>query len=146
MYICGTILINSNTMPVARFGVSLENDLLEALDAYVHENKFPNRSQAIRHLIEKNLVESKWKCNNIVAGAIILTYDYNKNDIQAKISEIKKRAVSEILSAQNFYISADKVLEIIAVKGASYKLTKLSEILIGIRGIEHGKLIMSKVD
>ena len=84
-------------MPVARFGVSLENDLLEALDAYVLENKFPNRSQAIRQLIEKNIVESKWKCNNIVAGAIILTYNYNKNDIQAKLSEIKKNAIKKIL-------------------------------------------------
>jgi CopG family nickel-responsive transcriptional regulator len=62
-------------MSVARFGVSLENDLYEALDEYVHENKFPNRWQAIRHLVEKNLVESKWKCNNIVIGAIILIYD-----------------------------------------------------------------------
>ncbi|MEI6555117.1 MAG: nickel-responsive transcriptional regulator NikR [Paludibacter sp.] len=133
-------------MSVARFGVSLENDLLEALDVFVLENKFPNRSQAIRQLIEKNIVEQKWKCNNIVAGAIILTYDYNKNDIQAKISEIKKNAFNEILSAQNFYISADKALEIIAVKGASHKLTELSEALISIKGIEHGKLIMSKVD
>jgi CopG family transcriptional regulator, nickel-responsive regulator len=133
-------------MPVARFGVSLENELLEALDAYVQENKFPNRSQAIRQLIEKNLVESKWKCNNIVAGAIILTYDYNKNDIQTKLSEIKKKATNEILSAQNFYISDAKVLEIIAVKGPSYKLTELSETLISIKGIEHGKLTMSKVD
>jgi CopG family transcriptional regulator, nickel-responsive regulator len=133
-------------MPVARFGVSLENDLLEALDVYVQENKFPNRSQAIRHLIEKNIVESKWKCNNIVAGAIILTYDYNKNDIQVKIAEIKKNAINEILSVQNFYISAEKSLEIIAVKGPSYKLTELSESLISIKGVEHGKLIMSKVD
>ena len=133
-------------MSVARFGVSLENDLLEALDVFAHENKFPNRSQAIRHLIEKNIVEQKWKCNNIVAGAIILTYDYNKNDIQAKISEIKKNAINEILSAQNFYISANKSLEIIAVKGPSRILTELSEALISIKGIEHGKLIMSKVD
>lgn len=133
-------------MPVARFGVSLENELLEALDAYVHENLFPNRSQAIRQLIEKNLVEKKWKCNNVVAGAIIISYDYNKNDIQVKLAEIKKNAINEILSAQNFYISADKALEIIAVKGLSYKLTELSEALISIKGIEHGKLIMSKVD
>ncbi|MEI8087741.1 MAG: nickel-responsive transcriptional regulator NikR [Paludibacter sp.] len=133
-------------MPVARFGVSLENDLLEALDVYVQENKFPNRSQGIRHLIEKNIVETKWKCNNIVAGAIILTYNYNKNDIQVKLAEIKRNAINEILSVQNFYISAEKVLEIIAVKGPSYKLTELSETLIGIKGMEHGKLIMSKVD
>lgn len=133
-------------MSVARFGVSLENDLLEALDAYVLETKFPNRSQAIRHLIEKNIVEKKWKCNNIVAGAIILTYDFNKNDIQAKLAEIKKNAISEILSSQHFYISAEKALEIIAVKGASYKLTELSESMISIKGIEHGKLVMTKVD
>jgi CopG family transcriptional regulator, nickel-responsive regulator len=133
-------------MPVSRFGVSLENDLLEALDAYVQENKFPNRSQAIRHLIEKNIVESKWKCNHIVAGAIILTYEFNKNDILSKIAEIKKSAVGEILAAQSFYISEGKALEIIAVKGPSYKLTELSDRLISIKGIEHGKLTMSKVD
>ncbi len=132
-------------MPVSRFGVSLENELLEALDAYVQENKFPNRSQAIRHLIEKNLVEKKWKCNNMVAGAIILTYNFHKHDILNKLAEIKKNAVDEILSTQIFYISADKILEIIAVKGPSNKLTGLSDMLIGVKGIEHGKLIMSKI-
>ena len=46
-------------MGVSRFGVSLEEELLTALDQYVTENNFSNRSQAIRYLIEKNLVETK---------------------------------------------------------------------------------------
>jgi CopG family nickel-responsive transcriptional regulator len=114
-------------MSVARFGVSLENELLEALDAYVQENMFPNRSQAIRHLIEKNLVEKKWKCNNIVAGAITLIYECNKHDTQLRLSEIKNNALSEIISVQSLYISENKILEIIAVKGTSHKLTELSD-------------------
>jgi CopG family nickel-responsive transcriptional regulator len=133
-------------MAVSRFGVSLENELLEALDAYVQENQFPNRSQAIRHLIEKNLVEKKWKCNNIVAGGIVLIYNFHKNDLLNKLNEIKKEAASQILSTQSFYISEEKILEIIAVKGPSHKLTTLSDMLISVKGIEHGKLIMSKVD
>ena len=133
-------------MSVARFGVSLESELLEALDAYVLDNKFPNRSQAIRHLIEKNLVEKKWKCNNIVAGAITLIYEHNKHETQQRLSEIKKNATAEILSIQSFYISDEKMLEIIAVKGPSHKLTELSDAFIAIKGIDHGKLIMSKVD
>jgi CopG family nickel-responsive transcriptional regulator len=133
-------------MSVTRFGVSLENELLIALDEFVQSNKFPNRSQAIRHLIEKNIVESKWKCNHIVAGAIILTYDFNKNDILIKLAEIKRKAIGEILSSQIFYVTTEKALEIIAVKGPSYTLTGLSESMISIKGIEHGKLIMSKVD
>jgi CopG family nickel-responsive transcriptional regulator len=133
-------------MSVARFGVSLEIELLEALDVFVQDNKFPNRSQAIRYLIEKNIVETKWKCNNIVAGAIILIYKQNKNDISAKLTDIKREAVADILSSQIFYISTEKILEIIAVQGPSYKLTNLSDSLISVKGIEHGKLIMSKVD
>lgn len=132
-------------MPVARFGVSLENELLEALDAYVLENKFPNRSQAIRQLIEKNLVEKKWKCNNIVAGAIMLTYDYHKSDIISRIAEIRNNATELILSTQSFYLSEEKMIEIISVKGPSYRLTEFSDSLIAVKGIEHGKLMMSKV-
>lgn len=44
-------------MAVTRFGVSLDEELLLALDEYVEENNFSSRSRAIRHLIEKNLVE-----------------------------------------------------------------------------------------
>jgi CopG family nickel-responsive transcriptional regulator len=133
-------------MPVSRFGVSLESELLTALDDYVLANKFPNRSQGIRHLIEMNLVESKWKCNHIVAGAIILQYDFTKTDIKTRLAEIQKNYTDVILSVQSFYIAAEKTLEIVAVKGASYKLTELSDSLISVKGIEHGKLIMSKAE
>jgi CopG family nickel-responsive transcriptional regulator len=62
-------------MPLARFGVSLDEELLKALDSFVIENSLPNRSQAIRHLVEKNLVEKKWHCNQMVAGAIVMVYE-----------------------------------------------------------------------
>ena len=44
-------------MSLKRFGVSLEDSLLESLDQYVNENGFANRSQAIRFLVEKNVAE-----------------------------------------------------------------------------------------
>ncbi len=131
-------------MSVKRFGVSLEEGLLEALDGYVSDNRFANRSQAIRHLIEKNLVEEKWKCDNIVAGAITLVFNHQKNDILKKSSEIQYGYRDVILSSQGFYLNEQNYLEIVAVKGPSYKLTEVSEKLISIKGIQHGKLVMSK--
>lgn len=65
-------------MSLKRFGVSLEDSLLESLDQYVNENGFANRSQAIRFLVEKNVAEKKWQCNHIVAGTIIIMYDQVK--------------------------------------------------------------------
>ena len=42
-----------NIMTIKRFGVSLEEELLNELDNYVSENNFSNRSQALRFLIDK---------------------------------------------------------------------------------------------
>ena len=133
-------------MSVSRFGVSLDEELLKALDAYVLENTFSNRSQAIRHLIEKNMVEEKWKCNNIVAGAIVLVFNNEKKEILKKSSEIQFEYNDVVLSNQGFYLSELSFLQIIAVKGPSRKLTEISDKLIGIKGIQHGKLVMSKAE
>jgi len=133
-------------MSLARFGVSLDEDILEALDSFVVENKMPNRSQAIRHLVEKNLVEKKWQCNNIVAGAVVLLYDHHKGDITVKLNEVQHDYFDVILSSQHFHLNHDNCLEIIAVKGKAIKLTELSDKLIGVRGIIHGKLVMSRVE
>jgi len=133
-------------MSLARFGVSLDENLLKALDSFVIENSLPNRSQAIRQLVEKNLVEKKWQCNEIVAGAIVMLYDHHKGDVTTKSNDIQHEFFDVILSSQHFHLSHDNCLEIIAVKGTANKLTKLSDKLIGIKGIIHGKLVMSRAE
>ena len=133
-------------MSLARFGVSLDENLLKALDAFVIENGLPNRSQAIRHLVEKNLVEKKWHCNQVVAGAVVLLYNNHKKDVTTKANDIQHEYFDVILSSQHFHLNHDNCLEIIAVKGPSNKLTALSDKLIGIKGIIHGKLVMSRTE
>ena len=131
-------------MSVSRFSVSLEKELLEELDGYVENNRFANRSQALRYLIENNIVKEKWQCNNNVAGAIVMIYDHHKKDIGARSNTIQHKYHDVILSSQHYHLSHEVCLEIVAVKGKANKLTELSDKLIGIKGIKHGKLVMSK--
>jgi CopG family transcriptional regulator, nickel-responsive regulator len=133
-------------MTVSRFGVSLEEELLTALDQYVSENNFSNRSQAIRYLVEKNLAEHKWKCDNLVAGAIVMVYSNMKPEIRTRSAEIQLLYRDVIIGIQQVILSEQNSMEIIAVKGVSRRLTELSDKLIGIKGIQHGKLIMSKTE
>ena len=133
-------------MSVSRFGVSLETELLEALDHYVSENNFPNRSQAIRQLIERNLVEKKWQCNHQVAGAITLVFDHHRRDLSSKITDIQHDYHKEILAVQHFHLSHETCMEIIAVKGQAQRLTELADKLIALKGIRHGKLVMTRSD
>ncbi|MDA3832934.1 MAG: nickel-responsive transcriptional regulator NikR [Spirochaetales bacterium] len=133
-------------MTVTRFGVSLEKDLLEALDSYVSNNHFSNRSQAIRHMINKNTVEQKWQCDNFVAGSVTLLYDPLRREIQNQISEIQVHYHDEILSTQRIILGKAMLLEIIAIKGIASTLTELADKLITIKGMQNGKLTMSRVD
>lgn len=133
-------------MALKRFGVSLEDDLLESLDQYVLEKGFSNRSQAIRFLIEKNLAEKKWLCNHIVAGTIIIMYDQGKKEIASKINLIEQDYQDVILSSSQYFINKNFCLHIATVMGEAHRLTDLSDRLTTIKGIKHGKLVMSRAD
>lgn len=133
-------------MSIKRFGVSLEDNLLESLDQYVDENGFANRSQAIRFLIEKNVAEKKWQCNHIVAGTIIIMYDQEKTAIASKIVSIQQDYQDAILSSSQYYVNQNFCLHIVTVMGTAHRLTELSDKLTAIKGIKHGKLVMSRAD
>ncbi len=134
------------TVSLKRFGVSIEDDLLDSLDQYVTENGFANRSQAIRFLIEKNVAEKKWQCNHIVAGTIIIMYDQVKKEITTKISTIEQDYQDVILSSSQYYINKNFCLHIATVMGTAFRLTELADRLTTLKGIKHGKLVMSRAD
>jgi CopG family nickel-responsive transcriptional regulator len=133
-------------MALKRFGVSLEDELLEQLDTLVKEDGYANRSQAIRFLIEKNLAEKKWQCNHIVAGTIFIIYDQQRTDISARISDIQIRHQNLVLSSQQHYINEGTCLHVCTVMGEARLLTALADEMTSIKGIRHGKLLMSRAD
>ena len=133
-------------MSLKRFGVSLEDNLLESLDQYVNENGFANRSQAIRFLIEKNVAERKWQCNHIVAGTIVIMYDQVKKELSLKIAGLRENYKDVMLWCGEFYLRQHFCLHIVTVMGTAHRLTELSDKLTTIKGIKHGKLVMSRAD
>jgi CopG family transcriptional regulator, nickel-responsive regulator len=133
-------------MSVVRFGVSFEKEVLDALDEYVLENKYSNRSQALRQLVNRHIVEKKWMCNNRVAGAVTLVYDHHKRGIANHLAEIQLEYKEEILSVQRFTLNEDHSMEVISLNGISARLTELSDKLISEKGIQHGRLTMTRFD
>jgi len=128
---------------IKRFGVSLEEDLFKELDLLVKKHGFPNRSQAIRFLIRQNVSEEAWQENKEVSGAIVLIYDHHKRDLVNKSLSIQHEFSHIILATQHVHLDHNSCLEIIALKGKAEGLKALSDKLIALKGIKHGKLVMS---
>ncbi|MFH2141579.1 MAG: nickel-responsive transcriptional regulator NikR [Bacteroidota bacterium] len=132
-------------MKVKRFGVSLEDDILQILDEFVKDKQFPNRSQAIRHLIRKNSIEDECTENEVVAGAIVLVYDHHRRELQSKSTTVQHDYHDLILSVQHVHIDHHNCLETIAVKGNARKLYDLADKLVALKGVKHGKLVISSM-
>ena len=133
-------------MSLKRFGVSLESELLAELDKFALENRFPNRSQAIRFLINKNKVEEKWRIDEEVAGAVVIVYDHNLKELHEKVNSLQHEYHCLILAGQHIHIDDHNCLEVIAVKGKASRLIKLANKLKALKGIKHGELLRSGVN
>ncbi|MBV7530928.1 nickel-responsive transcriptional regulator NikR [Chitinophaga sp. sic0106] len=132
-------------MKVVRFGVSVEKNVLELLDNYMEDNQFPNRSQAIRHLIQRIEVEKQWQADEVVGGSITLLFDHHKRDLLDKITDIQHDYHHLILCSQHIHLDHDNCMEIIAVKGKASLLKQLANALTAVKGIIHGELSMTKI-
>ncbi len=128
---------------LVRFGVSLEKTLLEKFDKFIRERNYTNRSEAFRDMIRQELIKKEWLEGEDVAGAITLIYDHHRKDLLSKITDIQHNYQKIIISTQHVHLDHDNCLEIVAVKGKSGEVRKLTDRLKAIKGVKHGTLSMS---
>jgi CopG family nickel-responsive transcriptional regulator len=97
---------------------------------------------------KRNIIETQVDVAIILLGLrLMLIYDPHKREIMNQITtRYKKIILMKIISLQRIILSKNKCLEIIAVKGIANRLTALSDALISVKGVLHGKLSMSRAD
>lgn len=140
------IRLGVNTMSdLYRFGISLEKELIEEFDKRITEKKYPNRSEAIRDLIRKEITNEKWIKGGKVAGAIVLTYDHHKRELVNTLIDIQHTYKSLVIASQHIHIDHHHCLEILAVKGCSRELEKLVTELKSHVGVKHVGLNFSTI-
>ncbi len=109
-----------------RFGISLEQDLLEAFDRQIAANAYQNRSEAIRDLIRESLARRKISSGGIVAGAIVMVYDHHKRKLVDTLLDIQHDFQDLVISTQHVHLSHVHCLEMIAVRGKARRIEKLA--------------------
>lgn len=126
-----------------RFGVSLDELLLEKFDNLIKERDYPNRSEAIRDLIREMLVKEQWRKGGEVAGAVVLVYDHHKRELVNTLTDIQHDHGDIIISTQHVHLDHDNCLEVVVVKGRPLKVQELFQKLRATKGVKHGALNMT---
>lgn len=127
-----------------RFGISIDDKLLDRFDTLVSEKGYANRSEAIRDLIRDALVEQTWEDGNEeTVGTVTLVYNHHVRDLSDRLTEHQHHHHREIVSALHIHLDAHNCLEVLVVRGKAAVVKKIADELIGVKGVKHGKLVMT---
>ncbi|MCK4717212.1 MAG: ribbon-helix-helix protein, CopG family, partial [Thermoplasmata archaeon] len=75
---------------VTRIGVSLEPKLLEAFDRLIEKEGYGNRSEAIRDVLRKHLMDvGKEDVKGEMVGTITFIYDHHRYDVTNRLIELQ---------------------------------------------------------
>jgi CopG family nickel-responsive transcriptional regulator len=128
---------------LVRFGVSLDHHLLDDFDRHISRKKYTNRSEALRDLIRDNLVGQEWDEDKETVGTITIVYNHHVHDLTDRLTHIQHRHHRMILSSLHVHLDHDHCLEVLVVRGKGNEIRKVSDVLIGTKGVKHGKLAMT---
>ena len=126
---------------VVRLGVSLPKELLEPFDRLVESKGYQSRSEAIRDLIRKTLVEEEWRGEaREMAGTLTMVYDHHNRDLPMRLMDIQHDHHDLVVTTQHVHLDHHNCLEILALKGHGERVYELADKLLGLRGVKHGEL------
>ena len=128
---------------VSRIGVSLEPGLLGDFDALIVNEGYTNRSEAIRDLIRKRMVESSWEGGRgEVEGAVTMLYDHHSPGLMEKLTEIQHDEPVRIFSTMHVHVDHHNCMEIIAIKGRAKKVKAFADGMRAIKGVKRCELVV----
>lgn len=132
---------------LVRFGVSMDERLLAALDSIVQRRGYGNRSEAIRDLVRAEQVRESWEREEgPVVGTLTLVYDHHVREVSERLVALQHDHEDLVHSTMHIHLSHRMCLEVIVLRGRAKQVQQLADRLIAARGVKHGRLVATAGD
>ena len=129
---------------LARIGIAIPEDLLEEFDRLIERRGYTNRSEAVRDLVRKELVdEISASPRAEVYGTVTIIYDHHARLLLDKLTEIQHQYHDAIISSLHVHLDHNNCLEVILVRGKSTLVQDLANALIATKGVKHGRFMLT---
>ncbi|MGH7824286.1 MAG: nickel-responsive transcriptional regulator NikR [Candidatus Binatia bacterium] len=132
---------------LSRFGVSVEDDLLEAFDKSIGGQGYQNRSEAIRDLIRDHLIQKKiGQGDSEVIGVVTLVYDHRVHRLSDLLADMQHKAQVAVNASLHIHLDEHNCLEVVVIRGRSDKVHEVAGKLIATKGVQNGKLVTTTAE
>jgi CopG family nickel-responsive transcriptional regulator len=126
---------------IKRFGVSIDENLLDRFDELIREEGYRSRSGAIEDLIREKILEKGVESGvEDRVGVITAVYDHSSISAVRELLYIQHE-FERVYATMHIHLDGERCLEVIAVEGDPQRIGNLGNRIRSIKGVAHSKLM-----
>lgn len=131
---------------IIRKGIAFEPQQLKEFDKLIKKKGYKNRSEALRDMIRKELIEDQTLDSekNMVA-TLTFVYNHHEHHLQHELTHVQHDHPKLIRSSLHIHMDEDSCLEVLILEGKVKDIKRLSDKIISAKGVKHGKLVMTSI-
>jgi CopG family nickel-responsive transcriptional regulator len=127
-----------------RITITLDDDLMEELDALIAARGYQNRSEAIRDLTRAGMqqaAQEQGKSGECVA-ALVYVYDHAQRDLSRRLVDTYHHHHDLSLATLHVHLDDDNCMEVTALRGPGKDVQHFADHIIAERGVKYGRVVM----
>ena len=127
-----------------RVTITLDDELMAAIDEFIEARGHANRSEAIRDLARAGLdraAEADVAAGSSV-GALVYVYDHEARDLPRRLTTASHGHHDLVLATMHVHLDHQHCMEVTALRGRTDEVRHFAEHVMAERGVQHGRLIL----
>ncbi|WP_407155972.1 nickel-responsive transcriptional regulator NikR [Bradyrhizobium sp. STM 3557] len=131
-----------------RLTITIDDDLLGEVDAFIAQRGYANRSEAFRDLVRSGLEQANSETvtgRNCIA-TLSYVYDHAARDLPKRLTQEAHEHSDLAQATLHVHIDHGSCLEVTVLKGARTAVKAFSDHVIAERGVRHGQLVMMPIE
>ncbi|WP_294534238.1 nickel-responsive transcriptional regulator NikR [uncultured Rhodoblastus sp.] len=127
-----------------RVTVTLDDDLLTELDAFVTERGYQGRSEALRDLTRAGLqtFASSADGEGSCVAALVYVYDHEVRALAKRLAASQHDRHDLSVATLHVHLDHQACLEVAVLRGETADVRHFAEHVIAERGVRHGRLVV----
>jgi CopG family nickel-responsive transcriptional regulator len=126
-----------------RITITIDDELVEALDRYIDQSGHQNRSEAIRDLARAGIAQLKGQSNDRRSGlaALVYVYDHQERELAKRLTSQSHEHHDLSVATMHVHLDHESCMEVAVLKGAMCDVRRFAQQIVAERGVRHGQLV-----
>lgn len=129
-----------------RITITLDDELLAALDHIIAVSGYQNRSEAIRDLTRAGITQLQEQSNTLRVAALVYVYDHQERELSKRLAKSSHEHHDLSVATMHVHLDHDSCMEVAVLKGAMRDVRHFAQHVVSERGVRHGKLVTVPVE